>query len=296
LALLIATGPLIVILVYGAVRREWWPHFWQKMAILAPLLAFLVVGLIASTKIGGGGDLHNLDMFLIGVFFAAVLAWREANFLFVRPGYSLLTTLLALVLLIPSSAALPRLAPLQVDEKMIPALSRLTDLQVNYKLEPNRARYALGVLPPKDQVEQALEVVRQAVEKAKGQGEILFLDQRQLLTFGYVQAPLVVEYEKKYMMDQAMIPNAEYFRKFYADLAAHRFSLIISGPVYTPIKDTTYPFAEENNAWVIWVSRPLLCYYTPIETFPDMRLQLLIPNPEAGDCRQALPKEVQNAP
>ncbi|MFN3742931.1 MAG: hypothetical protein ACK4VW_09740 [Anaerolineales bacterium] len=296
LALLIATAPLSALLLYYAGRREWSLHFWQKMAILVPLLAFLAVGLVASTKIGGGGDLHNLDMFLIGLLFTAALAWREQDFLFTWSGRLLPSVLLPLVLLLPAWAALPHLAPLQAEERMIPTLLRLTDTEINYKLEPERARRALGLLPPAEKVAQTLRLVQQAVDRAKSQGEILFLDQRQLLTFGYVQAPLVVEYEKKHMMDQAMIPNPEYFRKFYADLAAHRFSLIISDPLYTPIKDTSYRFAEENNAWVIWVSRPLLCYYTLIETVPDMRLQLLIPNPEGGDCRQALPEEVRNAP
>lgn len=121
------------------------------------------------------------------------------------------------------------------------------------------------------------------------------MDQRQLLTFGYVQAPLVVEYEKKYMMDQAMTPNVEYFRKFYDDLAKRRFALIVTDPLFTPIKDASYAFGEENNAWVTWVSRPVLCYYMPIETIQDMRLQLLVPNPQATDCRDALPKDVLNA-
>lgn len=296
LALLVATGPLMALLFYRVLRREWSLHFWQRIAILAPLLAFLVVGLIASTKIGGGGDLHNLDMFLIGLFFTAALAWREQDFLFTRPQHSLALFLLVLVLILPSWTMVPRLAPLQADEKMIPTLLRLTDTEIDYKLEPDRARRALGLLPPKERVEQALMLVREAVAEAQGQGEILFMDQRQLLTFGYLHAPLVAEYEKKYVMDQAMAGNAEYFRKFYADLAAHRFSLIISDPLYTPIKDASYVFGEENNAWVTWVSRPVLCYYTPIKTIPDMRLQLLAPNSQAGDCRDALPKEVRNAP
>lgn len=296
LALLVASGPLIALLVYYSVRHVWPLNFWQQAAILTPLLAFLVVGLIASTKIGGGGDLHNLDMFLIGLLFTAALAWRAQDFLFTWPGRPLPSILLLLLLLLPSWTALPRLAPLQVDEKMIPSLLRLTDTEINYKLEPERARRALGLLPQKEQVEQALNLVRQAVAEAEGRGEILFMDQRQLLTFGYVRAPLVVEYEKKYMMDQAMIPNQDYFRKFYADLAAQRFSLIISDPLYTPLKDETYAFGEENNAWVTWVSRPLLCYYAPLKTVQDMRLQLLVPNPQAGDCRSALPEEVRNAP
>nr|BAL58298.1 hypothetical protein HGMM_F55G01C26 [uncultured Chloroflexota bacterium] len=295
LALLVAIGPVIALVLYRILRGEWRLNLWQKMALLAPLLAFLIVGLIASTKIGGGGDLHNLDMLLLGILFVVALAWRDEDFLFVPALRAFPFALSVLILVLPAWAALPRLAPLQVEESMIPTLLRLTDTEVNYKLEPERARRALAVLPQPARVEQALRVVRQAVEEAKARGEVLFMDQRQLLTFGYVQAPLVVEYEKKFLMDQAMAANADFFRGFYADLAAHRFVLIISEPLYTPIKDTSYAFSEENNAWVIWVSRPLLCYYTPVETIEDMRLQLLIPNPQAGDCSEALPQEVGHA-
>ena len=49
------------------------------MAISLPLVAFLVVGLTASIKIGGGGDLHNLDMFLLGLFFGAVVVWHKGS-------------------------------------------------------------------------------------------------------------------------------------------------------------------------------------------------------------------------
>jgi hypothetical protein len=296
LALLIATGPLMALLIYRHLRGAWPLRFWQKIAILAPLLAFLVVGLIASTKIGGGGDLHNLDMFLIGLLFTAALAWRSGEFLF-SPSPGLLSVfLLGLTLALPSWSALPRLAPLDVDERRIPTLLRLTDIEVDYSVEPERARRALDLLPPREQVERGLQVLREAITEAQGKGEILFMDQRQLLTFGYVQAPLVVEYEKKYVMDQAMTPNVEYFRKFYADLAAHRFALIVTEPLHTVVKDSSSPFGEENNAWVTWVSNPLLCYYKPSVTILDLGLQLLVPNPKEVDCRQALPQEVRDAP
>ncbi len=296
LALLMTTGPFIALLLYLHYRGAWSLRFWQKMAILATLLAFLVVGLIASTKIGGGGDLHNLDMFLIGLLFTAALTWRSSEFLFSPPRSFIGAVLLGLTLMLPSWSALPRLAPLDVDERRIPTLLRLTDKDVDYRLEPERARRMLDLLPPKEQVERGLQVLREAVAEAEGKGEILFMDQRQLLTFGYIQVPLVVEYEKKYVMDQAMTPNVEYFRKFYADLAAHRFALIVTEPLHTAIKDpASSPFGEENNAWVTWVSNPLLCYYEPSVTILDLGLQLLVPNPKA-DCSQALPQEVHYAP
>src|SRR5262249_10515946 len=77
IALLVATVPLIIIGIYLLRNRVWVPSFWEATAVAVPLLAFLAVGLIASTKSGGGGDLHNLDMFLIGLVFAAIIFWQH---------------------------------------------------------------------------------------------------------------------------------------------------------------------------------------------------------------------------
>ena len=84
----------------------------------------------------------------------------------------------------------------------------------------------LEMLPPQDEVDEILQTIRRDVETKKSQGEVLFMDQRQLLTFGYIEAvPLVPEYEKKVLMNEAMGANADYFASFYADLEARRFSL-----------------------------------------------------------------------
>jgi hypothetical protein len=79
LGLLIAAGPLAAILIYLATVRLWLLNGWQKLAILLPLLAFFIVGLVVSVKIGGGGDLHNMDMFIIGLMFTAALAWHHGG-------------------------------------------------------------------------------------------------------------------------------------------------------------------------------------------------------------------------
>ena len=111
------------------------------------------------------------------------------------------------------------------------------------------------------------------------------MDQRQLLTFGYIQdMPLIPEYEKKYLMDQSMAGNELFFRDFYTDLANKRFALIISEPLYTNFDDVSDAFNEENNAWVKWVSIPVLCYYTPIKTYRAVRVQLLVPRKGDRGC------------
>jgi hypothetical protein len=121
---------------------------------------------------------------------------------------------------------------------------------------------------------------------AKQQGEVLFMDQRQLLTFGYVKdVPLVPNYEKKFLMDRAMSNDAAYFEQFYKDLANHRFALIVSEPLkvkYNVEKDSDYGFGEENDLWVKWVAEPVLRYYQPLATFKNRRLQLLVPITEGN--------------
>ena len=95
---------------------------------------------------------------------------------------------------------------------------------------------------------------------------------------------LVPNYEKKAMMDKALSSDEAYFEPFFRDLAAHRFSLIVSDPLRSPIKDSDYQFGEENNAWVQWISEPVLCYYEPAVTKPEFRLQLLVPKQVPSDC------------
>ena len=150
---------------------------------------------------------------------------------------------------------------------------------------------ALGMLPTTDQVDGALATIQSQVERAKLQGEVLFIDQRQLLTFGYIKdVPFVPEYEKKMLMNEALAHNGSYFQKFYEDMSVHRFSLIVSEPLHTPIQDSTFQFGEENNAWVEWISVPVLCYYEPITTLKTVRVQLLIPKKDIGDCSSVIPK------
>ncbi len=283
LALLIAVAPILAVLIYLSATRKWVLNTWQKLAIVLPLLAFVLVGLIVSTKIGGGGDLHNLDMFLIGILFTAVIAWENGG----RQWLGKIDThsmwvkgLLVLLLVIPGIQPLSALRSFRFVED-IPWLITLTDVSDGKFLE---------MLPPQDEVDDILQTIRREVNARQSQGAVLFLDQRQLLTFGYVKdVPFVPEYEKKILMNEAMSANADYFAPFYADLAAHRFSLIISEPLRAPVKDRNYQFGEENNAWVKWVVEPVLCYYEEIETFKSVQIQLLVPKQGEVDCSSRLP-------
>jgi hypothetical protein len=282
LGLAIAAGPLLVWLIVARVRA--WKLSWlQTLSVTLPLVAFLAVGIVVSTKIGGGGDLHNLDMFLIGLVFATALVWMAVGadaLTEIGQSSPWLRLLTMLLIAVPAYQPLITLRPLSFSQDAA-WLGVLTGV--------DRAR-DMGSLPDDAAVRSNLEQLVTAVQKAQPSGEVLFMDQRQLLTFGYVQnVPLVAAYEKKLLMDQALSGNRGYFQGFYKDLAAHRFALIVSSPLRTPIRDSEYGFGEENNAWVAWVAKPILCYYQEQDTLNDVKVELLVPRGMPADCTASLP-------
>jgi hypothetical protein len=145
-------------------------------------------------------------------------------------------------------------------------------------------------LPDAERTRFVLQRVQDKVACAAQYGPVLFMDQRQLLTFGFVQeVPLVAEYEKKFVMDQALAGNAEYFEQFHADLAAGRFALIVSereGTTYQELDQESVgdSLVEENNAWTRWVSIPLLTYYESVGNYKDAALELFMPLERSFDC------------
>ena len=287
IGLILAVVPLIILLIYLSVTRRWVTNIWQKLAMNLPLLAFLVVGLIVSVKIGGGGDLHNMDMFIIGVMFAGAIAWRNGGYEWIRqiahsPAHIRVVTVLAIVL--PASQSLLGLTPISIREDRLWVMTLADILPTDPPLE---------VLPSDQDAQKSLNDIRHEVERASSKGEILFMDQRQLLTFGYVQrVPLIPDYDKKVLINQAMSADTQYFSAFYKDLAAHRFSLIITNPLHENIQTDLNQFGEENNAWVKWVSAPVLCYYEPLNTLKKVTVQLLVPRQDTSGCEQSLPMAI----
>lgn len=185
---------------------------------------------------------------------------------------------------LPSLFALRGMTPLlRTDD--LERLKVLTGREDIYRNDPN----LLGFLPTEEKTERSLNAIRAQVESAAQTGDVLFMDQRQLLTFGFVSAPLVPEYDKKYLMDRALTNSLQpVFQDFYADLAAHRFSLIVTDPLRKPLKGSDFSFGEENDAWVTWVAAPILCYYKVEVNLDDVRIQLLVPREGTPDCE--LPK------
>jgi len=282
IGLLVAAGPLLIILFFLA-AHDWKLNLLQKLSIILPLSAFLVVGLIISTKIGGGGDLHNMDMFLIALLFSAALAWRAGGAKWLETIQTQKVWMQTAVLFL---IAIPAYQPLMA----LRPLSFANDTGWLTVLADVAKPKDLGSLPSDQVITANLQELRDAVKTSESQGDVLFMDQRQLLTFGHItNVTLVPEYEKKQMMDEALSSNESYFQPFYKDLAAHRFSLIISDPLRTPIKDSEYGFGEENNAWVKWIAKPILCYYEEKDTLLAVHVEMLVPRQVPNDCSNILP-------
>jgi len=257
LGLLFAIGPLVVLLVYLNRSKRWKLNYWQQMGSAGILISLMAMGIIISTKIGGGGDLHNLDMFLIGLLLISAFAWesggREILFRPEKQPYGIQLLLLAVV--------------------AVPAFMPWIDA---YPME----------LPPEDKTQWTLDLLRSETQRIVAEGgEILFMDQRQLLTFGYLgDIPLVPEYEKKLVMDKAMSGNKKYFEPFYRDIANQRFALIITDPQRIRFADEDEGWGAENDTWVEWVTEPLLCSYEPVFTIKATGVWFLMPRQDPGDC------------
>lgn len=258
-AILVSTPFFLII---GDRIKGWWRQFHpvRYLGIGSILFVFLAGGLVVSTKIGGGSNLHNLDAYFVllivvtaYVFFGDFVQEQTDEAQPVTTGW--LTSIgLILALLIPVYIS-------------INAATRIKPY--------NQAETAT-----------ALKRINRFVRNArKNDGEVLFIDERQLLTFRDVEnTTLVPEYEKVFLTEMAMSRNQTYLSRFHDDIKNQRFSLIITEPLFIKYKGSTEAFGEENDVWVEFVSEPITCYYKPIRILPEIRLQLLEPRPQARKC------------
>lgn len=283
IGMLLAVIPLACLLYYLIAKKKLIKDRLQLSWIVLSSLAFLGIGMIISAKIGGGGDLHNIDMFLITLFFTFVIiilnggdGWLQTSH--AEPKWVKLLMVLSIV--IPTLGPLQSMRGYDFREKTS-TLVTLTGISNERTLE---------IYSSQDDIDHALGTIQNEVDLALKKGDVLFLDQRQLLTFDYIHnVPLIPEYEKKVLMEQALASDRLYFDNFYRDLKDNRFTLIVSQSLVTSKKGDTFQFGEENDAWLKWVSKPILCYYEIKESLSDLSIQLLVPREDTPTCEDKLP-------
>lgn len=245
--ILIVSLPLWVLIAWHARSGNVSPHPIRWALLLAMLLLLFVGGLIVSTKIGGGGDLHNMDAYivLVGITAAYFLASRvAAEGPVPRDAVSTPWPILVCILLVPVAFTALRLGP-----------------PFSYDLS---------------KAQSDLAGVRSAVESYSESGPVLFIYERQLLTFGYIpNVPIQADYEVVSLMEMAISGNRPYLTQFYNDLASHRFAAIVIHPQNMGVQ--TGDFIEESNVWNRLVAQPLLCQYKAAQTFYYSKIQILVP-------------------
>lgn len=251
--ILFVSAPLLVGL-YQMVRAKMaYLHPLRWLALITMLGVLFIGGAIVSTKIGGGGDLHNLDAYLVMLSVLVTAFWanqisaeKEAKLMFGNVSWGVMAS----VLLIPLGFAIRN----------------------------------IGFYPSFDKVaaENDVQLLQESLQNG---GEILFVTERQLLTFDYLNGiTLVPEYEQSELMEMAMSRNRPYLEVFYADLQDRRFALIVAeDQKFTQQK--TGAFVEENVAWVRYVGAPLLCNYKPVVTLTSNNLQVFEPRPKQAECK-----------
>ncbi len=262
--------PLLGLIGLRLIKRWRDFHFTRLFGLTAILLVLFMGGVIVSVKIGGGSNLHNLDAYLM------------------------------LLLVIGSYIYFDRFLPDQPNQVDAKTQQRLTLAASNLTRSmeailitaalviPLYFTLSTGGQPPKrdfQTAQAAVNTINVATQQAAALGgEVLFISQRQLETFDYVQkVPLVPEGELVFLMEMAMSDNKAYLDAFQADISSHRFAMIVSEPLVIQYQGRSHAFGEENDAWVKRVSEPILCYYEPSVTLDSVGVVLY--TPRSNPCK-----------
>jgi hypothetical protein len=242
--------PLLLIII---VRTWSWRkqiHWLRHLGLWVGLAALFTIGLIVSVKIGGGSNLHNMDSFLVmlmivGSYFYFENLGKENEEIAINPRP--IKTLVYFAVCVPVFFAITS-----------------------------------GGQPPKfdfTTAQKDLTVLKENLQPIiQENGKILFIDQRHLLTFGYLKdIPLEPDYETVFLMEMVMAGNRSYLDKFVSDLKNQRFAAIVSGEQPVTHQGRAYAFGEENDVWVKEIAEPFLCYYHTIAELEGINLAIYLP-------------------
>jgi hypothetical protein len=256
LAALLGSLPL-ALLIYRYLRGKRFGVEGIRALGLGTILGVLFVGgLVVSVKIGGGSNLHNLDAYF------------------------------CVLLIIGAYAYFDRITP-----KLGLSSSTLSPVWLNVAIALAPMIFLLGTGAPIEthdprQTASAIETIQtHATQAALSGKDVLFISERQLLTFGEISGVrMFPQYETVFLMEMAMSDNKPYLDSFHADLRNQRFALIVVRDLETALQGREHGFGEENDAWVKQVSEPILCSYEPTTSIPAVSLQLLTPRKNPGAC------------
>lgn len=254
LGLLLVIFPLAIITIRQVLSNGWRFYFqWTRsLGLLVILFVFGLGGVIVSVKIGGGGDLHNLDAFLVfwviittSIILSRYELENKTNSHNIKFNYGEIL----LIVIIPIMIAMQNDVVWEFQK---------SDAQIN----------DIG----------GIQEIMGYVGGRPESKPVLFITERHLIPFGYIKnVDLEIDYEKVFLMEMVMSNNQPYLEEFHRKLDNHEFSAIITDSLSPVIKDQNSPFWVENNLWVDKVIYPIINNYMLINTFQNNTINLLIP-------------------
>lgn len=248
---LLVSAPLLLFVGLGMGKRlkKW--HFIRVLALAGITGALLAGGLLVSIKIGGGTNLHNMDVYLV------------------------MLLVIALDLYFGNSVDEAD-QPVQVD---MPLWLKIAVLAMPILFTVSYVGMNFVQWDPQT-VEQDLAKIQEYVDQAAADGgEVLFISQRHLITFGLVDnVALVHAHEKILLQEMAMSQNEIYLQNFGAELAAQKYDVIFMDHLPSVWKDPgTTSLAAENNVVLKELVPLFTCAYTEADRLVDGSLDVLIP-------------------
>ncbi len=261
LGLFIVSLPLVLAMLL-VIRANGFHYYWQwirSLGLMAILFVFLVGGIFVSVKVGGGGDLHNMDAFLVFLVVIALhvlLGHYTCEMHHTQAKNTLPILILFLLVLVP----------------------------VFFAFEPH-SRW--GFMDANKQ-QPKIDLIQAAIDLAnKENGDVLFISEKQLLTFNYIKGVrLDPDYEKVMLMEMVMSNNQPYLAQFLEKLKSHTYAVIVTDSVQTHKFDDADAFGIENNLWVDRVTIPLLENYTQVFALNEGEVNVLVPNGQEQLLRQ----------
>ena len=256
---MLASLPLIGIIAIYYYRSGFNYHIVRHVGIALILLVLFAGGMFVSTKIGGGNNIHNLDAYLMILLISGSYLYFGKS--------------------VPDNDVPER----EFSQKFLNVFVVFAIIiPVIFTLQVGRP---LG-LQEKSRTDNALMTIQEYADTTIAEGgKVLFIAERQLLTFGEIKnVPLLPEYERMDLMEMVMGGNEEYLAEFRQRIENQEYALIISEPLVAKYKGRGKPFGDENDVYVRQVTEVVLCYYEPVKRITKFPIQLLMPKAEETIC------------
>lgn len=251
----VLTFPLILVLMFYFINQCKKGIGFIRFILLALILLALFSGsTLVSLRAGGGYDLHNYDTFFVVLFLAflgVILSVKKTRDFVPEKFWG---------------------------EGVVNSILLISLIPLLYFVSLSRP---VGFSYPAAETQKIIAEINAILQSvASDERPILFIENRQLIVFGYVRPETIfVPYEKIELMEMAMANNWEYLGQFWADVEAHKFSAIITEILFQGYQNPNdNPYWHENNVWVDGVAYPIQEFYQMTYQNIELGFEIYLPN------------------